>query len=123
MTVENLIGTKTSIFIPDLFSSVSSKSLLNNEFDAVAKLKFNRVHDLVEKSINFLKKSHSVVFMLGFSIGAAFGFRVLEKVDSFQFACLFYGLPNLSKIQPSEIKTTTYIVCGSKDKIKYLSDS
>ena len=121
-TVENLIGERTSIFIPDLFSAVTSKSLLNNEFDALAKLKYSRVRRIVERSVEFLKQSHSVVLLLGFSIGAAFGLRVLEDVDGFQNGFLFYGLPHLSKINPERIKTSTYIVCGSKDKIKHLSD-
>ena len=91
--MENLIGEKMSIFIPDLFSAVTSKSLLNNEFEAVTKLKYSRVRKIVERSVHFLKQSHSVIILLGFSIGGAFGFRVLEDVDSFQYSFLFYGLP------------------------------
>ena len=42
-----IVGTKISFMIPDLFTTVTSKSLLNNEFDAVKKLQFSRVFDVI----------------------------------------------------------------------------
>lgn len=109
--------------IPDLFVSVTSKTLLNNEFDAVKKLKFNRVLQIVEACYMELIKSHSKIILIGFSIGSAYGFKVLEKIpDKFELAFLFYGTPSIKNWNPSNIKTKVVTFFGSDDKIKYLSD-
>lgn len=63
--------------IPDLFLSVTSKTLLNNEFDAIKKLKFNRIMEAVETCLKELSKNHSKFLLMGFSIGSAYGFKIL----------------------------------------------
>lgn len=60
---------------------------------------------------------------MGFSIGSAYGFKILEVMNNtFTTAFLFYGVPNLKKVNPSSIQTKTVSFYGSDDKVKYLSD-
>lgn len=61
--------------------------------------------------------------MIGFSIGSAYGFKILQKMpETFQAAFLFYGTPSLNKWNCNQIKTKVISFYGTDDKIKYLSD-
>lgn len=117
------MGKKITLMVPDLFLSVTEKTLLNNEFNAIRMLPFSKVLETIEVCVNYLKKSHKKIILMGFSTGSAYAFKVLEKLpNTFDTAFLFYGLPNIKSFNPSAIKTKTVSIYGSDDKIKYLSD-
>lgn len=60
---------------------------------------------------------------MGFSIGSAYGFKILQKFpNKFDCAFLFYGVPSTKNWNPSQITTNTISFFGTDDKIKYLSD-
>ena len=111
-----LLGPKITLMIPDLFTTVTSKTLLNNEFDAIKKLKFSRMYDVVGICVEELKKNHKNIILMGFSVGSAYGLKILEKMgDQSSFLCsfLYYGLPDLKNFEASKIKTKTVIFYGT----------
>jgi dienelactone hydrolase len=123
-TSEFLMSNKISVMIPDLFLSVTAKTLLNNEFDAIKKLKLSRVTEAVELCLKELRKNHERVILMGFSVGSAYGFKILQRFpEAFAAAFLFYGAPSFANWGCSEIKTTVIAFHGADDRIKYLSDS
>ena len=60
--------------------------------------------------------------LMGFSIGAAIGLKVLEYTNKVDFGFFFYGLPPLETIRPQRITAAVTIFLGSDDKVKYLAD-
>lgn len=60
---------------------------------------------------------------MGFSIGSAYGFKVLEQFpNKFESAFLFYGTPSTKNWDPTAIRGKVISFYGTDDKIKYLSD-
>ena len=60
--------------------------------------------------------------LMGFSLGAAIGLKILEHTDKIDFAFMFYGFPPLETVRPSNISALTTVYVGSEDKIKYISN-
>ena len=60
--------------------------------------------------------------MVGSSIGAAVGLKMLEYMEGVEFSMFFYGLPPVGEIRPERIKSRTIIYCGEKDHVKHLSN-
>ena len=72
--------------------------------------------------IDYVAKRGKKVVLMGFSIGAAIGLKVLEYTNKVDFGFFFYGLPPLETVRPQKITASVTIFLGSDDKVKYLAD-
>lgn len=60
---------------------------------------------------------------MGFSIGSAYGFKVLQHLpNKFECAFLFYGTPSTKNWNSAAIRGKVITFFGTDDKVKYLSD-
>jgi dienelactone hydrolase len=60
--------------------------------------------------------------LLGFSLGAAIGLKLMEHIPNVELGIFFYGFPHLDQVEPDKIQGKTIVYVGGRDKIKYLSD-
>ena len=54
-----------------------------------------KIAETVLSVINYVAKRGKRIILMGFSIGAAIGLKVLEYTDKVKFGFFFYGLPPL----------------------------
>lgn len=69
-----------------------------------------------------MQKKRKRVILLGFSLGAAIGLKLMEQLTNVELGIFFYGFPQLDQVQADKITCKTIVYVGSRDKIKYLSD-
>jgi dienelactone hydrolase len=53
--------------------------------------------------IDYVAQRGNLVVLVGFSLGAAIGLKVLEYTEKVDLAFLFYGLPPLKGVKPESI--------------------
>ena len=110
-----------SILIPSLFKDSENTQQIDDA-TFLASLDHSKIAQTVYSAVDYAAKSGKAIVLMGFSIGAAIGLKMLQYLTTIDLAFFFYGLPPLDAINANAIVTETKIFLGRRDPIKYLSD-
>ena len=69
-----------------------------------------------------LRSQNKRIIIIGYSLGAAIGLKMLEYLPFVKLAYFFYGFPPIDNINPQKIACSTKVFIGKNDKVKNLSD-
>ena len=118
-----LCDNKLSIIVPSYFpESESSDSQSQDDAHFLKNINQEAVARRILDIYRILLTQKKAIVLVGFSLGAAVGLKMLEIMEEVKFAMLFYGIPPLKGARASKLKCPVTLYVGQKDQIKGLSE-
>jgi dienelactone hydrolase len=117
-----LTNGQCSIVLPNLFPDVEEEEEEEDNQAYLQQLSHSRMASTLLSVIDHVASRGKKVVLVGFSLGAAIGLKILELTAKVDMAFLFYGLPPLETVHPQLVEAAVTVFLGEEDSVKHLSD-